>query len=189
MLKKKTVHRIWCIFNFTDLCRHSLPASLYELLSGKILDGANTSGKVTSVICVFFLFFSFPPSRCLQSVHFDIFTQDFCLFCFPVTDLQFSQTIHGRPVPFATAGDCYSAAKCPQVGQVTPHGNDVYREKKVPASLLITSDFTFFVTLSQIIKSIIRSEKDNPSKCIEWFSSGYLKSSPNQPDPVKNIYI
>ncbi|XP_047238951.1 A disintegrin and metalloproteinase with thrombospondin motifs 20-like [Girardinichthys multiradiatus] len=31
-----------------------------------------------------------------------------------VTDLQFSQTIHGRPVPFATAGDCYSAAKCPQ---------------------------------------------------------------------------
>ncbi|PWA28495.1 hypothetical protein CCH79_00016334 [Gambusia affinis] len=31
-----------------------------------------------------------------------------------ITDLQFSQTIHGRPVPFATAGDCYSAAKCPQ---------------------------------------------------------------------------
>lgn len=31
-----------------------------------------------------------------------------------ITDLQFSQTILGRPVPFATAGDCYSAAKCPQ---------------------------------------------------------------------------
>eukprot|EP00066_Takifugu_rubripes_P016653 XP_011605919.1 PREDICTED: A disintegrin and metalloproteinase with thrombospondin motifs 20 [Takifugu rubripes] len=31
-----------------------------------------------------------------------------------VTDLQFSQTLLGRPVPFATAGDCYSAAKCPQ---------------------------------------------------------------------------
>uniref|UniRef100_A0A8C7JB41 ADAM metallopeptidase with thrombospondin type 1 motif 20 n=1 Tax=Oncorhynchus kisutch TaxID=8019 RepID=A0A8C7JB41_ONCKI len=30
------------------------------------------------------------------------------------TDLQFSQTLLGRPVPFATAGDCYSAAKCPQ---------------------------------------------------------------------------
>uniref|UniRef100_A0A3B3XZV1 GON domain-containing protein n=1 Tax=Poecilia mexicana TaxID=48701 RepID=A0A3B3XZV1_9TELE len=42
-----------------------------------------------------------------------------------ITDLRFSQTIHGRPVPFATAGDCYSAAKCPQVGQVMPHGNDV----------------------------------------------------------------
>lgn len=34
----------------------------------------------------------------------------------PVTDLQFSQTLLGRPVAFATAGDCYSAAKCPQVG-------------------------------------------------------------------------
>ena len=32
------------------------------------------------------------------------------------TDLKFSQTLFGRPVPFATAGDCYSAAKCPQVG-------------------------------------------------------------------------
>ncbi|ETE70213.1 A disintegrin and metalloproteinase with thrombospondin motifs 9, partial [Ophiophagus hannah] len=32
------------------------------------------------------------------------------------TDLQFAQTLEGRPVPFATAGDCYSAAKCPQDG-------------------------------------------------------------------------
>uniref|UniRef100_A0A8C8RHX3 ADAM metallopeptidase with thrombospondin type 1 motif 20 n=1 Tax=Pelusios castaneus TaxID=367368 RepID=A0A8C8RHX3_9SAUR len=30
------------------------------------------------------------------------------------TDLLFAQTILGRPVPFATAGDCYSAARCPQ---------------------------------------------------------------------------
>ncbi|XP_038627931.1 A disintegrin and metalloproteinase with thrombospondin motifs 9 [Tachyglossus aculeatus] len=30
------------------------------------------------------------------------------------TDLQFAWTHDGRPVPFATAGDCYSAAKCPQ---------------------------------------------------------------------------
>uniref|UniRef100_A0AAY4EBT9 A disintegrin and metalloproteinase with thrombospondin motifs 20 n=1 Tax=Denticeps clupeoides TaxID=299321 RepID=A0AAY4EBT9_9TELE len=30
------------------------------------------------------------------------------------TDLQFTQTLLGQPVPFATAGDCYSAAKCPQ---------------------------------------------------------------------------
>nr|XP_006004481.1 PREDICTED: A disintegrin and metalloproteinase with thrombospondin motifs 9 [Latimeria chalumnae] len=30
------------------------------------------------------------------------------------TDLQFSHTHEGRPVPFATAGDCYSAARCPQ---------------------------------------------------------------------------
>ncbi|XP_054631701.1 A disintegrin and metalloproteinase with thrombospondin motifs 20-like isoform X1 [Dunckerocampus dactyliophorus] len=30
------------------------------------------------------------------------------------TDLRFSHTPVGRPVPFATAGDCYSAAKCPQ---------------------------------------------------------------------------
>uniref|UniRef100_A0AAX7UL17 ADAM metallopeptidase with thrombospondin type 1 motif 20 n=1 Tax=Astatotilapia calliptera TaxID=8154 RepID=A0AAX7UL17_ASTCA len=32
-----------------------------------------------------------------------------------ITDLRFSQTPLGQPVPFATAGDCYSAAKCPQV--------------------------------------------------------------------------
>ena len=31
------------------------------------------------------------------------------------TDLQFARTNEGHPVPFATAGDCYSAAKCPQV--------------------------------------------------------------------------
>ncbi|XP_072124224.1 A disintegrin and metalloproteinase with thrombospondin motifs 20-like isoform X1 [Mobula birostris] len=31
-----------------------------------------------------------------------------------ITDLQFARTVHGRAVPFATAGDCYSAAKCPQ---------------------------------------------------------------------------
>lgn len=31
------------------------------------------------------------------------------------TDLQFARTSEGHPVPFATAGDCYSAAKCPQV--------------------------------------------------------------------------
>ncbi|XP_062931617.1 A disintegrin and metalloproteinase with thrombospondin motifs 20 isoform X2 [Cynocephalus volans] len=30
------------------------------------------------------------------------------------TDLLFSQTKFGRGVPFATAGDCYSAARCPQ---------------------------------------------------------------------------
>ncbi|XP_068168609.1 A disintegrin and metalloproteinase with thrombospondin motifs 20 isoform X1 [Antennarius striatus] len=31
-----------------------------------------------------------------------------------ITDLQYSQTLLGRPVHFATAGDCYSAARCPQ---------------------------------------------------------------------------
>ncbi|XP_053319477.1 A disintegrin and metalloproteinase with thrombospondin motifs 20 [Spea bombifrons] len=30
------------------------------------------------------------------------------------TDLHFAHTLLGRAVPFATAGDCYSAAKCPQ---------------------------------------------------------------------------
>lgn len=36
-------------------------------------------------------------------------------FLFVATDLLFARTILGRAVPFATAGDCYSAAKCPQV--------------------------------------------------------------------------
>ncbi|XP_034983887.2 A disintegrin and metalloproteinase with thrombospondin motifs 20 isoform X1 [Zootoca vivipara] len=30
------------------------------------------------------------------------------------TDFRFAHTILGKPVPFATAGDCYSAARCPQ---------------------------------------------------------------------------
>lgn len=47
-----------------------------------------------------------------------IVTPDLYLCRLPVTDLQFSQTLLGRPVPFATAGDCYSAAKCPQVGEI-----------------------------------------------------------------------
>ncbi|ERE86040.1 A disintegrin and metalloproteinase with thrombospondin motif 20-like protein [Cricetulus griseus] len=32
------------------------------------------------------------------------------------TDLLFSKTLFGKAVPFATAGDCYSAARCPQDG-------------------------------------------------------------------------
>ncbi|XP_032893735.1 A disintegrin and metalloproteinase with thrombospondin motifs 20 isoform X2 [Amblyraja radiata] len=31
-----------------------------------------------------------------------------------ITDLYFAQTVRGRAVPFATAGDCYSASRCPQ---------------------------------------------------------------------------
>ncbi|KAG7258232.1 hypothetical protein CRUP_024534 [Coryphaenoides rupestris] len=31
------------------------------------------------------------------------------------TDWQFASTHEGQPVPFATAGDCFSAARCPQV--------------------------------------------------------------------------
>ncbi|XP_072340509.1 A disintegrin and metalloproteinase with thrombospondin motifs 20 isoform X1 [Scyliorhinus torazame] len=42
-------------------------------------------------------------------IRFDINTMQII-----ITDLHFAQTVHGRAVPFATAGDCYSAAKCPQ---------------------------------------------------------------------------
>lgn len=37
------------------------------------------------------------------------------IICISATDMKFSQTVFGRSVPFASAGDCYSAAKCPQV--------------------------------------------------------------------------
>lgn len=37
------------------------------------------------------------------------------LSCYLATDLQFAFTHEGKSVPFATAGDCYSAAGCPQV--------------------------------------------------------------------------
>uniref|UniRef100_A0A671MMB3 A disintegrin and metalloproteinase with thrombospondin motifs 20-like n=1 Tax=Sinocyclocheilus anshuiensis TaxID=1608454 RepID=A0A671MMB3_9TELE len=39
---------------------------------------------------------------------------DLSSMCIIPTDLKFSQTLFGRSVPFASAGDCYSAAKCPQ---------------------------------------------------------------------------
>ncbi|XP_051546241.1 A disintegrin and metalloproteinase with thrombospondin motifs 20-like [Myxocyprinus asiaticus] len=39
---------------------------------------------------------------------------DLSSMCIITTDGKFSQTLFGRSVPFATAGDCYSAAKCPQ---------------------------------------------------------------------------
>ncbi|XP_075786355.1 A disintegrin and metalloproteinase with thrombospondin motifs 20 isoform X3 [Pelodiscus sinensis] len=39
---------------------------------------------------------------------------DIISFQIKTTDLLFAQTIFGRAVPFATAGDCYSAARCPQ---------------------------------------------------------------------------
>ncbi|RXN17868.1 A disintegrin and metallo ase with thrombospondin motifs 20 [Labeo rohita] len=39
---------------------------------------------------------------------------DLSSMCIITTDVKFSQTLFGRSVPFASAGDCYSAAKCPQ---------------------------------------------------------------------------
>uniref|UniRef100_A0A673HYE0 A disintegrin and metalloproteinase with thrombospondin motifs 20-like n=1 Tax=Sinocyclocheilus rhinocerous TaxID=307959 RepID=A0A673HYE0_9TELE len=39
---------------------------------------------------------------------------DLSSMCIIPTDLKFSRTLFGRSVPFASAGDCYSAAKCPQ---------------------------------------------------------------------------
>lgn len=44
-----------------------------------------------------------------QKVRIDLTTMQII-----TTDLQFARTNEGHPVPFATAGDCYSAAKCPQ---------------------------------------------------------------------------
>ncbi|KAH0616618.1 hypothetical protein JD844_027871 [Phrynosoma platyrhinos] len=41
------------------------------------------------------------------------------------TDFRFAQTILGKPVPFATAGDCYSAARCPQVLMTLKYMEDV----------------------------------------------------------------
>lgn len=35
------------------------------------------------------------------------------------TDWQFAFTREGKRIPFATAGDCYSATRCPQV-RTTP---------------------------------------------------------------------
>ena len=41
------------------------------------------------------------------------------LSCYLATDWQFAFTREGKRVPFATAGDCYSAAHCPQVRTTT----------------------------------------------------------------------
>ena len=48
-----------------------------------------------------------PPCHIYKSV---------LLSCHAATDWQFASTREGHRVPFATAGDCYSAARCPQVG-------------------------------------------------------------------------
>lgn len=37
------------------------------------------------------------------------------LVAFAATDWQFAFTREGKNVPFGTAGDCYSATRCPQV--------------------------------------------------------------------------
>ncbi|XP_036992016.2 A disintegrin and metalloproteinase with thrombospondin motifs 9 isoform X1 [Artibeus jamaicensis] len=44
-----------------------------------------------------------------QKIRIDLITMQII-----TTDLQFARTSEGHPVPFATAGDCYSASKCPQ---------------------------------------------------------------------------
>lgn len=77
--------------------------------------------KASFIICykLGLLLFSDYQCVCLfyRSCFHSLLTSNLCLFSLAVTDLQFSQTLLGRPVPFATAGDCYSAAKCPQVSK------------------------------------------------------------------------
>jgi hypothetical protein len=36
-------------------------------------------------------------------------------YLFSAHDFTFSRQIHGEHVPYGEAGDCYSAANCPQV--------------------------------------------------------------------------
>lgn len=92
-----------------------------------------TSGSICSLIIFWIVFFNFPyplvtsltlllPFCLLVNILSKLFL---LLSPFPslqpvlqnptATDLQFARTNEGHPVPFATAGDCYSAAKCPQV--------------------------------------------------------------------------
>lgn len=56
---------------------------------------------------------------------------------FLATDLLFAQTIFGKAVPFATAGDCYSAARCPQVCHVCLFFPHCKKKKKRILFLLI----------------------------------------------------
>ena len=48
--------------------------------------------------------------------YLQIYSAVVLLSCHAATDWQFASTREGHRVPFATAVDCYSAARCPQVG-------------------------------------------------------------------------
>ena len=56
------------------------------------------------------------------------------LFCPLATDWQFASTHEGQRVPFATAGDCFSAARCPQVRTTTREGISVHQHCSNPFS-------------------------------------------------------
>lgn len=64
------------------------------------------------------------PWKCLFTLFSsELLIQQFLcwvILCFLATDFLFARTILGRAVPFATAGDCYSAARCPQVFDFLP---------------------------------------------------------------------
>jgi hypothetical protein len=47
---------------------------------------------------------------CLHVIYFDLVD-----YLFSAHDFTFSRQIHGEHVPYGEAGDCYSAANCPQV--------------------------------------------------------------------------
>lgn len=89
-------------------CAHTWLSIFAFLITNPPLSDVSVCLHYSSCLCSVF---TSPGAHCDS-----VFVSSFC--CLPVTDLQFSQTILGRPVPFATAGDCYSAAKCPQVGDL-----------------------------------------------------------------------
>lgn len=93
-------------------------------------ESERTSGPICSLMILWISFFSPTPSysfsyytpSLLPLCDCPVPSVPFCPSVFSpflrnptATDLQFARTSDGHPVPFATAGDCYSAAKCPQV--------------------------------------------------------------------------
>lgn len=82
-------------------------------------------------------FFPLPPCDCpIPSGRFYLSLSSPFLQNPTATDLQFARTSEGHPVPFATAGDCYSAAKCPQVCAGGSPDQDPHPTHPVPRGTL-----------------------------------------------------
>ena len=61
------------------------------------------------------MFFIFSTILVINLSQLDLTLTNCCFDCtISVTDLTFSTSMNGKHIPFGSAGDCYSAAECPQ---------------------------------------------------------------------------
>ena len=106
------------------------------LLNRNVGGHCEAMSQCTSPMCTFLLFWSLQNGQVMTEKKwchvsllsfYSFFYVLVILFCPLATDWLFASTHEGQRVPFATAGDCFSAARCPQVRTTMREGISVHQ--------------------------------------------------------------